>query len=85
MKHSHLGTARSLCACRRLCLAAGLWLVAVSASWAADELPIITAPSKLHWIGTDQVDAKAETVVFEKTFALEKKPTGGRIRPADAG
>ena len=80
MKLSHLGTARCPRTRSRFCVAACLWFMAVPASWAADELPIITAPSKLHWIWTDQVDAQAETVVFEKTFTLEKKPTGGRIR-----
>ena len=64
----------------RLSFVACLWSIAAAASWAADELPVVTAPSKLHWIWAEQVDDKTETVVFEKTFVLEKKPTGGRIR-----
>ena len=80
MKRSDLGTARSFQVCYRLCLVACLGLITASASWAANELPVVTTPSKLHWIWAEPVDDKAELVVFEKTFALEKKPTGGRIR-----
>ena len=86
MKRPALSSARGLQVSVGLCLTACLWLIADSTSRAADELPAVTAPSKLHWIWSEQVDDKAETVIFEKTFALEKKPSGGRIRVmANAG
>lgn len=64
----------------RLCLAACLWLMASPTSRAADELPSAAAPSRLHWIWSGQADDAAEKVIFEKTFKLAKRPTGGRIR-----
>lgn len=62
------------------CLVVCLGFLTAPACWAAEGLPAVTAPSRLHWIWADSVDAKAETVVFEKTFVLEKKPSNGRIR-----
>ena len=77
MKLSHMSSVRGLRTSIWRCVAVCCWLIAAPANWAADELPAVTAPSQLHWIWAEQVDDKAETVVFEKSFALEKKPTGG--------
>ena len=86
MKLTHLSSVRGLRLSIWRLIAVTFCLMTASTSWAADELPAVTAPSKLHWIWAEQVDDKADTVVFEKTFALGKKPTGGRIRVmANAG
>lgn len=80
MKLSDTGSNWSLRAYRTLCLAACLWFIPIPESRAADELPSATAPSRMYWIWTAQVDAKTEKVVFEKVFTLVKKPSAGRIR-----
>ena len=49
------------------------WLIVATVSSAADELPSMTTPSRLYWIWSDQPDAKAETVMFEKVFALDRR------------
>ena len=50
------------------------------AAQAADELPVRTAPSKLHWIWSAAPAAKGGTVVFEREFSMEKIPNDVRIR-----
>jgi putative heme-binding domain-containing protein len=59
---------------------AGLWFVAVHASWGADQLPSAAGPSKLFWIWSSDGDATGETVVFEKSFVLMKKSSNARVR-----
>lgn len=66
--------------CRGLVLAALFSLVMNSTSRAADSLPDAIAPSQLKWIWGDPADANDKTVVFEKSFLLEKKPSNGRVR-----
>jgi putative heme-binding domain-containing protein len=85
VKLSTLGTGRRRTVYRISSVAACLWFVAVSAVWAADELPLASAPSKLHWIWTDPAADTTEPVVFEQVFVLATKPAGGRIRVMSHG
>lgn len=80
MKPSRLEVVRFLSAYRCFFFSVGLCLMTALASGAEDELPSVTAPARLHWIWADQVDPNAEVVIFEKTFALKRRPTNGRIR-----
>ncbi len=61
-------------------LLAVLGLLIGTVTVAADSLPPATVPSKLQWIWAGPGADKAETIVLETSFSLEKKPTNGRVR-----
>ena len=65
MKLSHICNASNLRTCRKLCITACLWLIAVPHAWATDELPAISitaVPVPLaHWklddVGREALDS----------------------------